>query len=173
MSGRRYPQVSEEPPAWWLTAFGWGIASTGFTEALLPGTRVFDSREAARAAWVTLRRQVWASTPRLKLPEPAAVFDQLSDEGRNYLWYRACEPNFSPAEARVAIERDREAVVAFEARDPDGAADVADYLRLWRDDLSIMEALIPRAAAVAVRDYRAGESMIYGPLCVAKKYADG
>jgi hypothetical protein len=154
---------------WWQNAFKWATAESGFTDPLLPGTRSFASPEDARDAWRIMRRVVWGTTPRLKIPDAARVFDGLTAVGRAYLWYHVTEPDFSPTAARMEIDGDRATIAAFRERDPVGADAIRDYLAMWLDDLAFMEALIPKAVAVGVGDVVAGEA-VYGPLCTAKTY---
>ena len=56
----RAPRGTAEE-SWWASAFKWSTAASGFTEALLPGTRVFGTPEEAQAAWVIMRRPVWST----------------------------------------------------------------------------------------------------------------
>lgn len=43
-------------------------------------------------------------------------------------------------EVRAALAADLATVTAFEQRDPKGAAMIADYLAMWRDDLRSIDA---------------------------------
>ena len=82
--------------------------------------------------------------------------------GREYLWWYAGEPGFSAA-ALAAIDADRQAITAFEQRDP-GVADIRDFLQRWRDDLAVMERLVPRAVGAG------GRAPIDSALCSAQTH---
>ena len=93
--------------------------------------------EAAMEQWARVRRDVWGFEFRFHVPPAAVAYDGFRCAAWEYmLTYRTLNTRFDGATALEAVAGDLAAVAEFESNDPEGAESIADYLRLWRDDLN-------------------------------------
>jgi hypothetical protein len=122
-----------------VSAFAWTPHHAGYGEHAL-GLAVFPDEPAARAAWHLYRRAVWAHCDRGRVPETATIYDGITDTAA-----AACWPDdtgrIDLGAVRHAIAADRVALERFRRMNPDGAAQIADYLALWAADLIAYESL--------------------------------
>jgi hypothetical protein len=119
------------------------------TEGLY-GDDIAPSREAARLAWPHYRRPVWAHTCRGMVPIPSTIYDGLQTAGFELLHSTWNKSDFNLQTVLEALEADRAAVRAFQARDPNGAADIADYLREFLDYLAAVERKAQQMALMSI-----------------------
>jgi hypothetical protein len=99
----------------------------------------FKTTADARRLWPAYRRAVWAATPRGSVPRAGAAFDAIAMGSARLLADTWNHQRFDLAALLAAVERDRAALAAFEARDPRGAKAIADYLAILRGDLDAIE----------------------------------
>jgi hypothetical protein len=135
-----------------LSAFRWSV--DGCSHML--GEWHFANETDARAGWRQVRRAAWAREHRFALPAAAGEYDVLTREGWALLWRTWQNAAFSLADILAALERDRASVAAFERADRTGAAAVADFLRLWRDDMDAIEREARRFAGLGAGRWRSG-----------------
>jgi hypothetical protein len=131
----------------------WGDPTEGFTRDLF-GDPAFDSPEAARAAWPAVRRAVWGNYHRFRTPSAAELFDGITFESVGVVRDEWHADVFPLAEALAAVASDRERLAAFRARDPQGAATIADYLALFEADLEMVETTARALAALPGPSFR-------------------
>ena len=131
----------------------WGDPGEGFVRTLF-GDPAFESPEAARAAWPACRRAVWGNYHRFRVPSAAELFDRITfEECRRGAqgWY---QDDFPLTAALEALAEDRQNLSAFRARDPVGAATIADYLALLEADFQMVETTARALAALTGPSYR-------------------
>jgi hypothetical protein len=124
-------------------AFLLSDGTCGFT-----GDEVFPNRESARRAWPAYRRDTWGHARRGTLPAAAGIFDALTTDGFDVVHRSWQADPFPLDQVRRALDGDRAAVRAFQARDPKGARSIADYLHVFVAHLDVVEAEAQRLAAV-------------------------
>lgn len=101
--------------------------------------RFFDSQDDAREAWPRGRRGVWGVTSRMRVPDAARVFDQLTFDSAGAIRSGFSQSTFPTADVLAAIARDRAALDAFCRREPAAARELADFLDTFRSDLDLIE----------------------------------
>jgi hypothetical protein len=143
--------------------------SEHFTHTWL-GDEVFDSPEAARAAWPLYRRAVWGATWRFHAPAAAEYFDSLTSEAWRVLWDSAYHAHFPLERALDALERDRAALAAFQAREPGAARELHDYFALWLEDLDSIERLSRQCAGIREPFQRPKVTAV---ISTSRTYGDG
>jgi hypothetical protein len=100
------------------------------------------------------RRAVWGNAHRFTTPNPAGLFDGITFVSVGTVrsgWY---QDDFPLNPALEALADDRRNVAAFLARDPHGAATIADYLALLEADFQIVETTARALAALTGPSYQ-------------------
>ena len=67
-----------------VACFKWSIDGSGLDSMV--GLPHYTTRREAERAWRQSRRLVWANTHRFKVPRPARFYDELTVEGRDFVW---------------------------------------------------------------------------------------
>ena len=116
----------------------------------MTGDPVAADRAEAERAWPHYRRAAWARTHIGRLPGAAEAFDGLMTSGGDLLSETWQDESFTLAAVLEALEQDRQAVVRFRARDPEGAESIAEYLAEFLRRLDRIEAAA-RAVDVSAR----------------------
>lgn len=102
---------------------------------------VHEDKSVALAHWQQVRREVWAAVWRFKVPGAAEFFDGLTHDGRDLIWnhWGHSKRDCCITAVLAALAEDRANVAAFRKNDPAGAADIADYLEIFLQDLDYLE----------------------------------
>ena len=114
----------------------------------LTGDRVARNRAEAKRCWPHFRKPAWAATFVGALPYAAMTYDHLTTCGRDVLWASWQDESFDLDAVLRGLDRDRNRVARFRARDPRGAKDITDYLRLFMLDLDRVEREARRVSVV-------------------------
>jgi hypothetical protein len=109
---------------------------------MLDGDDVYDNVFLARGAWQLVRADTWRHPWREEMwpPEGAIVYDGITADARRY------RPGLGPHDGwlekvRAAVEADIASVERFRQNNPEAAAEVADELDEYVDDLRGLLAL--------------------------------
>ena len=114
---------------------------------------VHPDLESARRHWREVCPQVWRASNRFHPPRAAGEFDGLTWEGLELLcgswgWVK----DFPLQQIIEALKGDRAAVHEFREIEPDAAAEIANFLGEWLEDLDTVEAEAHRIAESRAND---------------------
>ena len=119
-----------------VSAFEWSMGD-GLEHFL--GLPHYQTRTEAERAWRQVRREIWATAYRFRVPATATVFDAITDNARDQVLDSWNHVTFGLEPALAAIAEDRTSLEAFERREPRAAKQIADFLGMRRADLAVME----------------------------------
>jgi hypothetical protein len=162
------PKATDEAPnPLHVRALGrWADPNSGFTGSLLTNEVCFTTEAEARAAWPRARRAVWRDYRRFSVPDAATRFDSITIDSCVVTldgWGHG--KTFPLADALEAVAADRRSLANFRARDPQGAATIADFLTLLEADLATIDA--------AARELGAATRFVERPhLSSAQRYGE-
>ena len=131
----------------------WGDSNAFFMRTLF-GDPAFESPEAARAAWPACRRAVWGNTHHFRVPSAAELFDSVTFESCGVVREGWNKDDFPLDEALAALAQDRQHLAHFRARDPVGAAGIADYLEQLEAHFEIVGTTARSLAALTGPSFR-------------------
>jgi hypothetical protein len=142
----------------------WSDPNSGFTRSLLTGETGFASEAEARAAWPSVRRQVWSEFRRFSVPPAAVMFDQVTIDSCDTVLNGWHAPVFPLADALAAVAADRRNLADFWERDRVGATGIEDFLEQLEEDLAIIEAAAHEfgAATEFIERPHLGSAVRYG-----------
>lgn len=156
--------------------------SDGVNPIMFLGDVGFDTRDEARAAYALMRRDVWPTCHRFRVPHAAATYDDLRTVGvESFFAERAHQGIRAPGHAwpprmvasiTTALDADLASVDAFEVNDPAGAAHISDYLVELRADIAAVRRELQTLARLR-NDRAALEARLPLPFMMNQRYGSG